>query len=603
MNILDLEKISELSKLNVLYVEDDDETRDELELVLQRWFNSLYVAVNGQEGLDLYQKHKPDIVITDIQMPKMNGLSMSADIKQINPDQEIIILSAYNDVEYLFRALELGIKHYVTKPISLQRLMEKLSEIKRHMGLESEVKRNRKLLEQYKLLVDEKAIIVKIDQQGRINYVNQQFCHLSGYSESELLGQHYLFGFADKDQETDLEEIKKNLFRNKKWQGILKKTSKKGDTYVVDATVIAILNTENQIEEFVAMMVDMTSMHEKFDHLFIKFHQDLKSQQHYLNEYERAIEIGTSLCIMDTEGKIISANANFCNTLNCQTNDLIGQDFCDIVLDCGDFEKRILNTVRQQGYCSRVISIGLKPGSEHTLSTVIVGIHDQSGKLHSMMSLSQDISESIKLNEEIIETQKELIYLMGEVVENHSQETGMHIKRVAQISLLLAEKYGLSPEHAQMIKLSSPMHDLGKVGIPDDILHKKGKLDSDEYKVMKQHASLGYHMLNKMDRPLIQMAATIAHEHHEFFNGNGYPLGLSGEQIAIEARIVGIVDVFDALSSKRSYKNPWTDEQIVEYLKINSGVQFDPALVDLFLDNLDQIISIRDQLKDDVNYV
>jgi len=187
---------------------------------------------------------------------------------------------------------------------------------------------------------------------------------------------------------------------------------------------------------------------------------------------------------------------------------------------------------------------------------------------------------------------------MGEVVENRSQETGMHIKRVAQISELLAEKYGLSNEHTQMIKITSPMHDIGKIGIPDKILHKPGKLSSDEYRTMKEHSNLGYKMLNKLDRPLINMAATIAHEHHEHYDGNGYPLGLKGENIAIEARIVGLVDVFDALGSARSYKQPWTDEQIIEYLISKKGTQFDPELIDLFMQNIDDIFTIRNQLQD-----
>ena len=600
--MINLENISELSELNVLYVEDDDETREELELVLKSWFCNLYVAVNGQDGLNLYQKHRPDIVISDIQMPKMNGLSMSADIKHITSDQEIIILSAYNDVEYLFRALELGIKHYVTKPVSIERLLGKLIEIKQHMSLEKEVKRNRKLLEQYKFLVDEKAIVAKIDLEGNINYVNQLFCQLSGYSKEELLGQHYLFTFADSGQETELEELKTGILQNKKWQGLLKKRTKQGDNYIVDVTVKAIINEDDKIEEFVALMIDMTDVYEISERLSVNLQKDLKSQQHYLNEYERAIEMGTSLCVLDIDGKIISANQNFSSTLNCQTKDLIGLPFSDVVLDCNNFKQQVLNKVQKNGFCSRVIRIGIKPGCERTLSTVIVGIHDEAGSLHSLMSLSQDITESIKLNEDIIETQKELIYIMGEVVENHSQETGMHIKRVAQISLFLAEKYGLSREHAQMIKLASPMHDLGKVGIPDEILHKQGKLTKEEYQTMKKHANLGFYMLNKMDRPLIKMAATIAHEHHEFYNGKGYPLGLTGDQIAIEARIVGLVDVFDALGSTRSYKRPWADEKIIEYLIENKGIQFDPVLVDLFIENFDKIADIRNQLQDEINY-
>lgn len=596
--MLNIEKISDLSSLNILYVEDDIETREELQSILQDWFNNLYVAADGQEGLTLYHQHKPDIVISDIQMPKMNGLSMAADIKQSNPDQEIIILSAYNDVEYLFRALELGIKHYITKPISIERLLDKLVEINQQMSLQNESDRNRKLLEQYKLLVDEKAIVAKFDLQGKINYVNDQFCILSGYSQDELIGQHFLFTFAGHGQEELLKELETALLEKHKWQGYLKKSSKGGTIYTVDVTVVAIVDANNKIEEYVALMVDMTEAYAKFERLSLNLQQDLKSQNHYLKEYERAIDLGTSLCVLDKEGTIISANTNFSSTLNCNTEDIVGLSFSDLVLDCNDFKQRVLGAVTKQGYSSRVIRIGTKPGYERTLSTMIVGIHDEAGKVHSMMSLNQDISDSIKLNHDIIETQKELIYVMGEVVENRSEETGLHIKRVAQISGFLAEKYGLSSDHAKMIKIASPMHDIGKVGIPDEILHKPGKLSKEEYQSMQTHTDLGYAMLNKMDRPLIKMAATIAHEHHEYYNGQGYPLGIAGDQIAIEARIVGLVDVFDALGSRRSYKQPWTDEQIIEYISSRKGVQFDPVLVDIFLENFDQIVDIRNQLLD-----
>jgi len=596
--MIDIKKISELKDISVLYVEDDDETREELELILQNWFKHFYVATDGQEGLDKYKEHRPDIVISDIQMPKMSGLSMSADIKHINPNQEVVILSAYNDVEFLFRALELGIKHYITKPISIERLMDKLLEITHQMQLATEVKHNRKLLEQYKLLVDEKAIVAKVNLQGEISYVNKQFCLLSGYSEEELLGQHYLFSLANNGQEAILSDLKNTVLSNKKWQGILKKKSKNGETYIVDVTVVAIVDDNDNIDEFVALMVDMTEVYEKFERLSLNLQQDLKSKAHYLNEYEHAIDLGTSLCVLDMDGTIVSVNENFSHTLNCQTDELIGQSFTDMVLDCNDFKERVLTKVQDQGFSSRVIRIAKTPGYERTLSTVIVGIHDEEGGLRSLMGLSQDISDSIKLNQDIIETQKELIYVMGEVVENRSQETGMHIKRVAQISELLAEKYGLSNEHTQMIKITSPMHDIGKIGIPDKILHKPGKLSSDEYRTMKEHSNLGYKMLNKLDRPLINMAATIAHEHHEHYDGNGYPLGLKGENIAIEARIVGLVDVFDALGSARSYKQPWTDEQIIEYLISKKGTQFDPELIDLFMQNIDDIFTIRNQLQD-----
>jgi PAS domain S-box-containing protein len=592
-------EVTNLSSARVLYVEDDMETREELQVMLEHFVAELYTAKNGREGLALYREHLPDIVVTDIQMPELNGLSMAADIRALNPEQSIVILSAYNDVEYLFRALELGIQHYVTKPISVNRLLNKLSEISEQQNLAQEAKESRKLLEQYKLLVDEKAIVVKVDRSGNIVYVNQHFCEISGYLETELLGQSYLFGFEKNGQQALLDELKNTVLEKRKWQGLLKKTTKTGDIYVVDATVVAITNAQNEIEEFVALMVDMTEVYEKFERLSLNLKQDLNHQRHYLHEYERALEVGTSLCIIDTDGKIVSANQNFSATLNYRPEELVGQSFCDLIHDYADFKVRVLNKVIDQGYSSRVIKVIGKDGYQRTLSTVIVGIHNEQGGLHSLMNLSQDISDSIKLNDDIIETQKELIYVLGEVVENRSHETGLHIKRVALISEFLARKYGLSEEHSAMIKTASPLHDVGKVGIPDIILHKTGKLSDAEFSIMKAHADMGFQLLNRMDKPLIKMAATIAHEHHEYYNGKGYPGGLVGENIAIEARIVGLVDVFDALGSRRVYKEPWPDQDIINYLKINKSIQFDPELVDLFMENMDEIMTIRNQLRDE----
>lgn len=588
-----------LSNLRVLYAEDDTETREELQSILELYVAELYIAKNGREGLDLYKKYFPDIVITDIQMPEMNGLSMAADIRVLNSQQPIIILSAYNDVEYLFRALELGIQHYITKPISIERLLNKLAELTERMQLLKQVEENRRLLEQYKMLVDEKAIVVKMDKNGNIIYMNQQFCEISGYSEAELLGQYYLFSLDEDGQQDVLNDIKQSMEKNNKWQGILKKRAKSGSIYVVDVTLVAIIDALNKVSEFVALMVDMSEVYEKFERLSLNLKQDLSEQKHYLQEYERAFELGTSLCIINTDGQIISANKNFSATLNYTPGELNGLSLCDLVQNGVDFKDRVLKKVINHGFSSRVIKVLTKNGGFRTLSIIVVGIHNQAGDIHSLMNLCHDISETINSNEDIIENQKDLIYVLGEVVENRSHETGLHIKRVALISELLARKYGFSEEYATMIKLASPLHDIGKVGIPDDILHKQGKLSVDEYQIIKKHAELGYRLLNKLDKPLIKMAATIAHEHHEYFNGLGYPTGLVGEHIAIEARIVSLVDVFDALSSRRIYKEPWTDAEIIDYLNKNKSVQFDPELVDLFMENIDEIISIRECFKEE----
>ncbi len=187
---------------------------------------------------------------------------------------------------------------------------------------------------------------------------------------------------------------------------------------------------------------------------------------------------------------------------------------------------------------------------------------------------------------------------MGEIGETRSKETGNHVKRVAEYSKLLAILYGIDEKEAEMLKLASPMHDIGKVGIPDSVLKKPGKLDDTEWEVMKGHSEIGYEMLKYSSRPILRTAATVAYEHHERWDGKGYPQGLKEKEIHIYGRITAIADVFDALGSDRCYKQAWELEKILELFKQERGKQFDPQLIDLFFDNLDQFIEIRNKFQD-----
>ncbi len=201
--------------------------------------------------------------------------------------------------------------------------------------------------------------------------------------------------------------------------------------------------------------------------------------------------------------------------------------------------------------------------------------------------------ENLLMRDEIIETQRELLYMLGEAVEKRSKETGAHVKRVAQISRLLAITYGLPEQEAELIKMAAPLHDVGKIAIPDNILNKPGKHDAAEWNIMQTHAQIGADILSKSDRRILQLAAIIAGQHHERWDGTGYPRGLKGEQIHIAGRITALADVFDALGSKRCYKEPWDDKDIIDLIKKESGHQFEPKLVELLLANIDEILAIR----------
>ena len=209
-----------------------------------------------------------------------------------------------------------------------------------------------------------------------------------------------------------------------------------------------------------------------------------------------------------------------------------------------------------------------------------------------------DITEALELNDEIEDTQREIIYAMGEIGETRSKETGNHVKRVALYSKKLALLYGLASSEADILHMASPMHDIGKVGIPDDILNAPRKLSKDEFETMKTHAKLGYNMLKHSDKPILKAAATVAGEHHEKWDGSGYPNAKKGEDIHIYGRITAVADVFDALGSERVYKKAWELDRILTLFKEERGKHFDPKLVDLFINNIDSFLKIRDKFQD-----
>lgn len=206
--------------------------------------------------------------------------------------------------------------------------------------------------------------------------------------------------------------------------------------------------------------------------------------------------------------------------------------------------------------------------------------------------------ENLKLNEEIENTQREIIFTIGAVGERRCKETGRHVARVAEYSKLLATKYGLDKESIGLIEEASPLHDIGKVAVPDNILNKPDKLTNEEFEIIKKHSQDGYEMLKHSDRMLLKTASKIALYHHEKWDGSGYPSGLIGEQIPICARIVALADVFDALGTDRVYKKAMPDEEVFEIIRAGRGSHFEPKLVDIFFENLKEFLAIRDKLRD-----
>jgi response regulator RpfG family c-di-GMP phosphodiesterase len=207
-------------------------------------------------------------------------------------------------------------------------------------------------------------------------------------------------------------------------------------------------------------------------------------------------------------------------------------------------------------------------------------------------------NELMAINRELGSTQKEIMITLSEVVEFRSKETALHVARVGEYARALCLAAAQSESEAALIADAAPMHDIGKISIPDDVLNKPSGLDAIELAMIRNHTTVGFRLLDKSERPLIKMAALIAHEHHEQWDGNGYPEGKKGETISFAGRVVCLCDVYDALAVARPYKAPWELPKILEYLRSQRGLMFDPTLVDAFFLHLDEFLKISERLKD-----
>jgi PAS domain S-box-containing protein len=465
-----------MDKIRILYAEDDISVISFVKVLFKKYdFVDVVFVRNGIEALSLYEKNKFRLVITDIFMPSMNGFELIKTIQEIDSKQIFMLITGLESREDLIRAIELRVHYFIEKPIKPEKFHKVFAECLSAVNQKKESELSNRLLSQYKQAIDTSTILSKTDKKGIITYGNKAFYKISQYSEAECVGKTHKIVRHEEMDSAVFKDMWQTVQSKKQWRGIIKNRAKDGSVYIVDSLIIPLLDTNNEIIEYIGIRHDITKLEQ--------YKEDLQNQ----------------------------------------------------------------------------LDIAVK---------------------------------------DIVDTQKEVVFTMGAIGETRSKETGFHVKRVAEYSYILAKLASVEEKEAELLKLASPMHDIGKVGIPDAILNKPGKHTFEEFEIMKTHARLGYDMLKGSTREIMKTSAIVSYEHHEKWDGSGYPNAKQGEEIHIYGRITAICDVFDALGSDRVYKKAWELDKILDLFKEQRGKHFDPQLIDLFLNNIDKFLAVRDKYVD-----
>lgn len=366
--------------------------------------------------------------------------------------------------------------------------------------------------------------------------------------------------------------------------------------------------SHRQVETAMKFYTKMASYISQLSFTNIKIHQTMIELYNVMNFQNALMDAVPSPIFYKNKDLVyLGGNKTFEEAIGLAPSDYIGKTVFDIssrelaeAYHQADVE--LLKTKTPQVYDFQIVSSTGKNKSVIFNKAIFT---DQAGEVAGIIGVIQDITEMKqaqeylqKVNEEIIDTQKEVIYTLGEIIETRSQEAAKHVVRVAEYSHLIGLKYGLNQEDAMLLKIAAPMHDIGKIGIPDHILNKPGPLTREEFDCIKTHTTIGYNIMKKSSHKILKIAGIIALSHHERWDGTGYPQGIAGEQINVFSRIVSVADVFDAVSHKRCYKEAWPLDQVRHYLVEQCGKMFDPRVITLFLDNWEEILMIRSEYSD-----
>ena len=601
-----IENLEKNRFMSVLVVDDSMVAREQLKDIFENRHYNVLTATTTKETLEILNNNNIDLILLDLELADGNGIDFLSKSNSIIKGKGIPVIIVTGNIQSttIRDGIKAGAVDIIRKPYIIEELTLKADLWIENRRQQLELDCSLNLLEQYKNTVDRSAIVSKTDARGIITYVNEEFCRISGYTKEELMGQpHNIVRHPDMSKDAfawmwyTIKELKQP------WSGEVKNRKKDGSAYWVQATITPILDSNGSIMEYIGLRTDITQQKTIANYFETQLKISSNNFDEAMNlkqEYERAIYFSNILSRTDKDGKIIYVNDKFVEISGYSRDELIGKTHSVISSKemTKEFYAELWKSISNGDVFQGVIKNRSKNGKIFWSDTTIYPIKNTNHEIIEYMAIKHDLTKIFELNDEIEYTQREIIYKMGEIGETRSKETGNHVKRVAEYSRLLAILYGLGEREADILFTSSPMHDIGKVGIPDSILNKPGKLTPEEFDIMKAHATIGYEVLKGSDREVLKAASIVSYEHHEKYDGSGYPRGLKGEEIHIYGRITAIADVFDALGHDRCYKKAWELDRILALFNEEKGRHFDPYLIELFMNNLDKFLEIRDRLQD-----
>jgi PAS domain S-box-containing protein len=623
----------------ILVVDDDSIMQAMLSQFLEKTGFKVIVAEDGVSAIQAYKDYHPNLILMDASMPDMDGFETTRAIAAL-PDSKntpIIMVTGLTDGESVDTAFKAGAEEYITKPINWAVLKQRTEFLIKNRKMETSLKESE---ERFRSIAESaRDAIVSINEAGLITFWNHGAEILFGYTKEEILNRPLTPVIPEQlrsSHQQGIERASKSGIMKLEGAAVeLTGVRKDGETFPLEISLSTWKSGEAPF--FSAIIRDVTervAARAKRD-------QTLQSQLAISALLETALEsislerqLEVALDIIttvpwlrfqfSTAGFIPNKSRNHLTLVASRDLNSSAVHACSRIpmghCLCGKAaQSRKVHTVMCRDYPEPLLCDTPKTAGHHCIPIVSKGETlavlnlcmteehifgpDEDAFLttfaHTLVAVieSRRMAEEIKNAQlELRETRLEIIHRLGLAAEYKDTDTGEHIIRMSHFAAALGSAYGLSQEETELLLHATPMHDVGKIGIPDHILLKPGRLNEEEFKHIKKHPLIGATMLYGHQAEPLRTAHIIALTHHEKWDGSGYPHGLVGEDIPLVGRITALVDVFDALTSTRPYKEGWSTDAALMEIEKCSGSHFDPALVTIFKNIFPEILQIRARL-------